>query len=286
MPIYINVKAYTTIILFVVSISLFAQQKRALIVGISDYPITSGWSKINSDNDIDILKQGVRNVGFSLTTLENQNATKEGIVQALDKLKEVSCKDDTVLIHFSCHGQQFLTEEKELLEALIPFDALKYYTKDYWGENHLLDFELGAIINQIREKIGADGLLFVTIDACHSGDAVRGGREDAPIRGTNSVFTNDPFYTAPNRKDIKKNKLIDKLDDESSFCAVYACQPYQNNYELKVGDVYYGSLSFAFYSALKKLATFNPTLLAKEIVGAMDKTVRKQNPYFESTFIF
>ena len=160
MPIYINVKAYTTIILFVVSISLFAQQKRALIVGISDYPITSGWSKINSDNDIDILKQGVRNVGFSLTTLENQNATKEGIVQALDKLKEVSCKDDTVLIHFSCHGQQFLTEEKELIEALIPYDALKYYAKAYRGENHLLDFELGAIINQIREKIGADGLLF------------------------------------------------------------------------------------------------------------------------------
>lgn len=279
-------KSYITILLFVVALSLFAQQKRALIVGISDYPSASGWSRINSNNDINILKQGVKDVGFSLTTLENQNATKEGIVQALDKLKKVSCKDDTILIHFSCHGQQFLTEEKELLEALIPFDALKYYTKDYWGENHLLDFELGFFLDQIRKKIGTDGLLFVTIDACHSGDVIRGDKGDAPIRGTNSVFTNDPFYTVPNRKDIKKNKPIPMFDDKSSFCAVYACQSYQNNYELKVGDVYYGSLSYAFYDALMKLNSFNPKLLAKEIIGTMDKTVRKQNPYFESTFTF
>ena len=279
-------KSYITILLFVVALSLFAQQKRALIVGISDYPSTSGWSRINSNNDINILKQGVKDVGFSLTTLENQNATKEGIVQALDKLKKVSCKDDTILIHFSCHGQQFLTEEKELLEALIPFDALKYYTKDYWGENHLLDFELGFFLDQIRKKIGTDGLLFVTIDACHSGDVIRGDKGDAPIRGTNSVFTNDPFYTVPNKKNIVKNKSIPKFDNESSFCAVYACQSYQNNYELKVGDVYYGSLSYAFYDALMKLNSFNPKLLAKEIIGTMDKTVRKQNPYFESTFTF
>lgn len=279
-------KSYITILLFVVALSLFAQQKRALIVGISDYPSASGWARINSDNDINILKQGVKDVGFSLTTLENQDATKKGIVKALEKLKKDISKKDTVLIHFSCHGQQFLTEDKVLLEALIPYDAIKYYSKEYRGESHLLDFELGEFLNQIRKKIGSEGLLFVTIDACHSGDVIRGDKGDAPIRGTNSVFTNDPFYTVPNRKDIKKNKPIPMFDDKSSFCAVYACQSYQNNYELKVGDVYYGSLSYAFYDALMKLNSFNPKLLAKEIIGTMDKTVRKQNPYFESTFTF
>ena len=279
-------KSYITIIMFFVALSLFAQQKKALIVGISDYPSTSGWSSINSDNDIDILKQAIKNVGFSLTTVENQHATKKGIVKALSKLKADISEKDTVLIHFSCHGQQFLSIEKGLLEALIPYDALKYYTKEYRGENHLLDFELGGFLNQIRKIIGSEGLLFVTIDACHSGDAVRGDKEDAPIRGTNSVFTNDPFYTVPNKKNIVKNKSIPKFDNESSFCAVYACQSYQNNYELKVGNIYYGSLSYALYDALIKLKSFNPKLLAKAIIGTMDKTVKKQNPYFESTFIF
>ena len=272
--------------MFFVALSLFAQQKKALIVGISDYPSTSGWSSINSDNDIDILKQAIKNVGFSLTTVENQHATKKGIVKALSKLKADISEKDTVLIHFSCHGQQFLSIEKGLLEALIPYDALKYYTKEYRGENHLLDFELGGFLNQIRKIIGSEGLLFVTIDACHSGDAVRGDKEDAPIRGTNSVFTNDPFYTVPNKKNIVKNKSIPKFDNESSFCAVYACQSYQNNYELKVGNIYYGSLSYALYDALIKLKSFNPKQLAKAIIGTMDKTVKKQNPYFESTFIF
>lgn len=280
-------KSHITIILFIVTLSLFAQQKRALIIGISDYPSSSGWPKINSDNDIDILKQVIKNAGFYLTTLENKDASKKGIIKAIDKLKEDASLKDTILIHFSCHGQQFLTEDEKLVEALIPYDALKYYTKnEYQGENHLLDFELGVFLDKIRKTIGAEGLLFVTIDACHSGDAVRAIADNTPVRGTNSVFTNDPFYTVPNRMDIKKNQVIPKLANMSSFCAVYACQPYQNNYELKVNGVYYGSLSYAFYNALNKTRSFNPVLLSKEIIGKMDKTVRKQNPYFESTFIF
>lgn len=272
---------------FFTSIFLFSQQKKALVVGIEDYPVTSGWSKINANNDITLLKKEIERNGFSLSVIENQKATRKGIVDALQKLLKDTRVTDTIVIHFSCHGQQVLSKEGKLQEALIPYDAKKFYTKNiYQGENHLLDHELGEFFNRIRKKIGVKGVLFVTIDACHSGDAVRAMEDDAPIRGTSAVFTDDPFYSTPNIKTVEKNKVIPSHNQMSPFCAVYACQSYQNNYELKVGDRFYGSLSYAFNEALKKSRTFEPAILAKEVVNEMNKRVKKQNPYFESTFIF
>jgi len=285
-------RSFLCIVSLIVPLSLFSQQKRALLVGISDYPSSSGWSKIHAGNDIGLLKKEIERKGFSLHILENQKATKDGIVGALEKLCDEVHAKDTVLIHFSCHGQQVLWVDKrgnrQLREALIPYDAKLYFQKSiYEGENHLLDYELGDILLEIRKKIGSDGVLFINIDACHSGDAIRAMEEDAPIRGTNSVFTDDPFYTRPNKREVVKNKVLSWGDNSlSSFCAVYACQSYENNYEQKVGEMYYGSLSYAFYEVLKNSDTCNPLVWAKGIMNEINKRTRKQNPYFESTFTF
>lgn len=280
-------RSLTVFLYLMASISLFSQQNRALLVGVSDYPVSSGWSRIHSDNDIKLLQQEIVKKGFSINIIQNREATKKGIFDALTKLLRNCRENDTIVIHFSCHGQQKLSSEKELLESLVPYDAKKYYRQnEYQGENHLLDHELGKYLNEIRKKIGEKGVLFVTIDACHSGDAVRAMDEDTPVRGTNSVFTDDPFYTRPNVRHVQKNKVIPKLNTWSSFCAVYACQSFQNNYEVKVDNSYYGSLSYAFYQVLKSDNSCNPFLWAKGIVAEMNKRVKKQNPYFESTFTF
>lgn len=278
-------RIFITLLVIFFSFSIFAQKKKALIVGISDYPKSSKWSNIHSDNDVDLLKVALTDIDFSIDIVKNHYATKMNIVQALNKLHKEVSERDSVLIHFSCHGQLYLTEEGKLIESLIPYDAQKYYKKDvYQGENHFLDYELGVFLDRIRTKIGGEGLLFVTIDACHSGDVVRAMDEGTPVRGTNSVFTSDGLYILANKKEVKKNIVIPKFEDMSQFCVVYACQPYQRNYELKVEDKYYGSLSYAFYNALRKSESFNPKLLAGDIVHTMEKIVRKQNPYFESTF--
>ena len=60
-------------------------------------------------------------------------------------------------------------------EALVPYDASSFYTKDkYKGENHLIDDELGQLLHRLRQKVGNTGDIIVTIDACHSGTATRG----------------------------------------------------------------------------------------------------------------
>lgn len=282
---------YLTLLFISIATILLPQQKKVLFVAIDQYPSTSGWSKINSDNDVLMLQSILEDRGFKSYAIQNESATKAGILNSLDMLIKNSQMNDTIIIHFSTHGQQVLATTPsgsvKLREALIPYDAEQYYKKgNYEGEKHLLDNELGVYLKSIREKIGAKGVLFVNIDSCHSGDAVRAAGDNAPVRGTNAVFTDDPFFIRPNKKDVVKNRIIPHEANTAHHCVVYACQSYQNNYELKVDDMYYGSLSYAFYLTLKNTTSDNPLEWAKGIVREMDKSMKRQNPYFESTFIF
>ncbi len=140
--------------------------KRALIIGIADYPINSGWIPLSSGNDIILLKKTFADIGNIHSVINNQ-ATKRGIVKNLNTLIEETQAGDTILIHFSGHGQQMLTsdssEEDRLDEAFIPYDALKTKTHVYTGQNHLTDNELSTYVNEIRKKAGVNGMVIVSI---------------------------------------------------------------------------------------------------------------------------
>ena len=205
-------KATFIIILCIVSLCCPAQQKHALIVAIANYPTESGWSKINSDNDRTLLVPEFKRLGFKVTTLQNEQATKQGIIQSLSHLAKQIHPNDYVCIHFSCHGQQMEDnnhDEKDGLdEALIPYDAHLSYKKDiYEGKNHLRDDDLEEQLTIIRKTLGKKGTLLVTLDACHSGTANRDEEyvedDDAPIRGTSSIFSSNPFFLSPESKKVE-----------------------------------------------------------------------------------
>ena len=137
-----------------ISLCCVAQQKHALIVAIADYPTASGWSKINSDNDKALLIPEFQRLGFEVTALTNEQATKQQIIRSLSLLSRRIHTHDYVCIHFSCHGQQMEDdnndEEDGLDEALIPYDAcLSYQEGTYEGKNHLRDDELEKILYNI-----------------------------------------------------------------------------------------------------------------------------------------
>ena len=82
--------------------------KRALFIAVGNYPAKSGWVKINSRNDVDLLVPVFRDAGFKVTTLVDEQATHSGISNALKTLTAQCKKGDQVFIHFSCHGQQMI----------------------------------------------------------------------------------------------------------------------------------------------------------------------------------
>ena len=254
-----------TYLLLLLSLSVTAQTKRALVIGLGEQQ-DKAWNKINGDKDVPYVQAILKNAGFkSITTLVNRKATKVGIVRAFKRMT-TSCKHgDVVYIHYSGHGQQMTDvhndERDGLDECWIPYDAYRKASKTYHGEKHLTDDELNVYLNAIRHKIGEKGKLLVVIDACHSGDGTRGddnevvrGVEDTLIvdslnaRGLYEVFE---MVRSLLMGDNGKQKFInDKAKPlPERWITISACKSNQVNFEMKKPTV--GKLTYALWTELK-----------------------------------
>ena len=254
-----------TYILLLLSLSVSAQTKRALVIGLGEQQ-DKAWNKINGDKDVPLVQGMLKSAGFkSVTTLVNRQATKVGIIGAFRKMT-ASCKQgDVVYIHYSGHGQQMTdvhNDEKDGLdECWIPYDAYRKASKTYHGEKHLTDDELNIYLNAIRHKIGAKGKLLVVIDACHSGDGTRGD-DDEVVRGVEDTLVVDSLnarglYEAFEMVkslfmgDNDKKKIInDKAKPLAErWITISACRSDQVNVEMKSPTV--GKLTYALWKELK-----------------------------------
>lgn len=230
-----------TAFLFFLSVTMFAQTRRALIIGIGVQKDVS-WTKINGDKDVPYVLRMLQNAGYTdVRTLVNEQATKADIVSAFKKLAAKCKTGDMVYVQFSGHGQLVTDvngdEADGWDEAWIPYDAyLKYDRKDR-GEKHLIDDEINVLLTGIRNKIGDSGKLLVVVDACHSGDSSRGD-EDEVIRGVKDEFV-IPFK--------KKGKTVKAPE---RWITLSACKDFQLNQEMKKPKV--GKLTYALYMTAQK----------------------------------
>lgn len=260
-----------TYILLLLSLSVTAQTKRALVIGLGEQQ-DKAWNKINGDKDVPLVKGMLKSAGFkSVTTLVNRQATKTGIIGAFKKMT-ASCKQgDVVYIHYSGHGQQMTdvhNDEKDGLdECWIPYDAYRKASKTYHGDKHLTDDELNVYLNAIRHKIGARGKLLVVIDACHSGDGTR-GEDDDIVRGVEDTLVVDSqnarglyetfeaiksFFVGDNGKENIINTKAKPLAER--WITISACRSDQVNFEMK--NLAVGKLTYALWSELKKIEKLN-----------------------------
>lgn len=228
-----------------------AQNKRALLVGVSDYQCVnkySGWNNIHGKNDIDMLYPTLIKSGAIVSCLYDKDATKAGITNSLNVLVS-QCRDgDIVYLHFSTHGQPFEDisgdEDDGWDESIVPVDALIEYTKGkYEGENHLIDDELHEYCTRIRKAIGTKGMLYVIIDACHAGKASM-GIEESVIRGTKAGFTRSGKYYRPQKIERGNYYNIPSSPSLGKIVFVEACRSYQVNKEIVENGKHYGALSY------------------------------------------
>ena len=260
-------RLFLLITLLVISCNYTFADNRALLVGIGKYKSDTGWKNIHGDADVELLKPKLEKHGFVVYTLINEEATKEAIQGALIRLKEECQPGDKIYFHFSGHGQPITDgngdETNDLDEAMIPYDAGKYYIEGtYEGEKHLIDDEYNQVLAEIKRKIGKSGEFFMAVDACHSRGMERGGDsddiEDMDIlnsaRGTDDEFIFEGQIP---------NSLIDKplpqsLNVGAKLIVVSACKEDERNYEYKTASgKMYGSLSYCISELLKINADFN-----------------------------
>ena len=80
-----------TAFLLFLSVTMFAQTRRAFVIGIGQQKDAS-WAKINGDKDVPYVLQMLQNAEYTdVRTLVNEQATKAGIVSAFKKLA-AKCK--------------------------------------------------------------------------------------------------------------------------------------------------------------------------------------------------
>jgi len=230
--------------LLVSPLSLSAQTKRALVIGLGEQQDKS-WGKINGDKDVPYVQAMLERARYDeITTLVNKQATKAGIADAFRNLAAKCRAGDMVYIQFSGHGQQVTDvdgdEEDGWDEAWIPYDAyFRYNEQKYRGENHLIDDEINVLLTNIKEKIGSTGSMLVVIDACHSAHATSGIDTDGAVRGARDRFV------IP----ISEKGHAEKGSEQ--WLTLSACkQSYQQCKELKTPQV--GCLTYALCNVSEK----------------------------------
>jgi hypothetical protein len=177
------------------SVQAQAVTHRALIIGVSDYQLLPARAEGGSGpfdlegpkNDVPRMLKLAQQLGVSGTELRvlanggtlppgAKAPTRAAILEELQGLATRSGAGDQVLVYFSGHGAQSPDLEGEeadgLDELMLPADIGKWQDDADMVENAISDDEFGAAIEAIRKR-GA--YVWVIVDSCHAGTALRGG---------------------------------------------------------------------------------------------------------------
>ena len=263
--------------------------RRALVIGIGEYPATSGWHKINGDKDIPLVEKMLCANGFekqNIVKLKNQQATYLAICCELDRLITKSQKGDIVYIHFSGHGQQITDlngdEPDGRDEAWIPYDAkFKFEKGKYEGQCHLVDDQLYGYLHRLRQAVGATGKIIVVADACHSGDGSRSDDDEDKdaIRGTDMMFIIDniqqtvdyltSFIDKAKATFFNRNHISPPQQKSLEWTYISACNANQCNKEFNG----HGSLTEALIQEMNSLKSLSVTALRDRLIQFYKKNI-------------
>lgn len=152
----------------------------ALLVGINSY--TAPNELAGAVNDVEAIKQVLQTKWHfdtrNIKTLLNKEATHSNILAELDTLKKRSSKGDNLFIYFSGHGTSANNTSLGLplpsaSGAFVPVDFPldgKPQTEDSLKKTLIVGkWHLQPILKELEK----DRFIFVAMDSCYSGNAVR-----------------------------------------------------------------------------------------------------------------
>ncbi len=98
------------------------RKQYAIVVGIDHYKKLSIPKLNNAVNDARAVANILREKGFSVIELYNENATKERILDALKKVKQLSTSKDATLFYFAGHGDGVSGYHNVREGYILPYD--------------------------------------------------------------------------------------------------------------------------------------------------------------------
>jgi len=153
-----------------------AAGRRALVIGINDYKLLGSSTRPlhGCVNDAEAMAATLREqFGFADKDIElliDARATRQAILDGLDRLVERTAPGDLVVIHYSGHGSKVPDIEHDETdgfdETIVPYDS----GRDPHPNRDITDDEIFERLRKLSAKTDAITLIF---DSCHSGSISR-----------------------------------------------------------------------------------------------------------------
>lgn len=262
-----------TVVLFLATFALGTvaradpPHKHALLIGISQYSKLhpndqpqSLFADLNCEEDLTRIRAAlVKTFKFKpgeITVLSTpEQATREGILAAFDKMIAETQPGDLVYIHYSGHGSQVPDPSKPdgLESTIVPSD----YKDDQ--TNEITGVEIGRYLARLKEKKPVQ--IVLSFDSCHSGTISRGIPPAAEKRGRSYdeyvIWYKNKYHQYPPPHPVRvglasgrgANSVLPELSGQG-FVVLSACNNDQSAYEFTDNGKTLGRLSYVLSDVL------------------------------------
>jgi hypothetical protein len=227
-----------------------AGQRRALCVGINDYPYDG--SDLNGCvNDArgwaDVLK--TRFQFTEVTLLLDQEATKARVLDGLKDLLTGASAGDELVFTNSSHGSYVADtdgDEERYDEIVCPYDI---------ANNHILDDDLRQLFSNVAPGVNVS----VILDNCFSGTATRAAvsdilpgmrtPDDRRVRFLSPALRGGKVLENPWR--ARPNSEVKHPESKMREILLTGCTDREYSYDARIDGKYHGAMS---YYALQAIA--------------------------------
>lgn len=236
--------------------------KKALCVGINDYPGTSNDLQgcVNDAKDWSAILN--RTFGFEVLLLTNSKATAKNVKDSLQNLITNSKAGDILTFTYSGHGTTVPDlngdEADKRDEAICCYDAI------------VTDDELRAIISKLPKGV----ILNVISDSCHSGTITRAFLvEQANLSKPGRKAPKPKFMPPSDGMQIKgsASESVKQLLSQETMVEVLltGCKPTEYSYDAYIGGKYSGAMS----AYALKIIKANPKITWKNMYAELRKNL-------------
>ncbi len=259
--------------------------KRALLISIDEYRYDH-WKLNGCQNDLALMYGALTGkFGFAkenVALLRNDDATRQGILDAFQQLVDATERDDIVVIHYAGHGSQKPDEDGDepdgMDETIVPIDS----GRDPDENRDITDDEIHVFLKQLAEKTAYTTLVF---DCCHSGTITRdtfGGRTRSVESETREGLPRrsvDPAHTTRSTGDPGPSGWFSLSD---RYVLIAGCADKELSAEKKEGPDTFGALTLYLSKELEKAG---PGTTYRDVFeglrGRVTANRAEQNPQME-----
>ena len=255
--------------------------KRALCVGINDYPIR-GMDLKGCVNDAQDWARALRDhydfAAGDISVVLNGDATKRRMMTRLKTLVRNAKRGDVLVFTNSSHGTYLPDEdgdEDRFDEALCPWDC---------DDRLIVDDEL----RDVFDNLPAGVRLTVISDSCHSGSVTRAlppwatPTDKRRVRFLNLRLLGLPEAARARDQRAKSRRRTARPESAMKEILVSGCRDTQYSYDAKIGTHYHGAMTYSALQALQAsgwdttYASWVPGINRRLKAGGFD-----QNPQLE-----